>query len=77
MYCCIVLCVLHLDGSVLLYCSVCSESGWECTDVLYCMYCIWMGVYCCFIVYVLYLDGSVLLYCIVCTASGWECTAVI
>ena len=87
MYCCVVVYVLYLDGSVLLYYSVCSGSGWECTAVLVCMFCvwigvyccivecmhcIWMGVYCCIVVYVMHLDGNVLLYRSVCTVSGWS-----
>ena len=31
MYRCIVVYVLYMDGSVLLCCSVCTVSGWECT----------------------------------------------
>jgi len=30
-YCYVVVYVLYLDGSVLMYCSVCTVSGWECT----------------------------------------------
>ena len=62
-YCCIVVYVLYLDGSVLLY---------------YRVYVLYMdGIYCCIVVYALYLEGSVLMYYSLCSVAGWECTAVL